>query len=151
MVALIAALVYFHLECEKEKKEKENANVKVEFKPEETDVSDVTLSYAKFGEDAELYIGIEYFLLQWCSCAFVKLIMFFSNRANVVTDKELGDDIPKHNVTIYDARKQATGGFHEAGFTLVELEEEISKKANSLYIDEVRCCSARKSISINCY
>ena len=35
--------------------------------------------------------------------------------------------------------------------TLVELEEEISKKANSLYIDEVKCGSLRKSISINCY
>ena len=28
------------------------------------------------------------------------------------------------NVTIHDARKRSPGGFHETGFTLVELEKE---------------------------
>jgi len=44
--------------------------------------------------------------------------------------------------------KQCFGSLQK---TLVELEEEIAKKANSLYIDEVKCGSVRKSISINCY
>jgi hypothetical protein len=44
--------------------------------------------------------------------------------------------------------KQCFGALQK---TLVELEEEVSKKANSLYIDEVKCGTIRKSISINCY
>ena len=35
--------------------------------------------------------------------------------------------------------------------TLLELEDEINKKCNSIYIDEVKCATLRKSISINCY
>ena len=35
--------------------------------------------------------------------------------------------------------------------TLLELEEEINKKCNSIMIDEVKCSTLRKSISINCY
>jgi len=35
--------------------------------------------------------------------------------------------------------------------TLLELEEEINKKCNSIFIDEVKCSTLRKSISINCY
>jgi hypothetical protein len=35
--------------------------------------------------------------------------------------------------------------------TLLELEDEIAKKANSLYIDEVKCGSLRRSISVNMY
>ena len=35
--------------------------------------------------------------------------------------------------------------------TLLELEDEINKKCNSIYIDEVKCSTLRKSISINCY
>ena len=35
--------------------------------------------------------------------------------------------------------------------TLLELEDEVNKKCNSIYIDEVKCSTLRKSISINCY
>ena len=35
--------------------------------------------------------------------------------------------------------------------TLLELEDELAKKANSVYIDQVKCGTIRKSININCY
>jgi len=35
--------------------------------------------------------------------------------------------------------------------TLLELEDEINKKCNSIFIDEVKCATLRKSININCY
>ena len=46
---------------------------------------------------------------------------------------------------------QAKQCFGQLQKTLLELEDEISKKANSVYIDEVKCGTIRKSIHINCY
>jgi hypothetical protein len=46
---------------------------------------------------------------------------------------------------------QAKHCFGQLQKTLLELEDEIAKKANSLYIDEVKCGSLRRSISVNMY
>ena len=46
---------------------------------------------------------------------------------------------------------QAKQCFGQLQKTLLELEDEINKKANSVYIDEVKCGTIRKSININCY
>jgi len=35
--------------------------------------------------------------------------------------------------------------------TLLELEDEIAKKDNSVYIDQVKCGTIRRSINIHCY
>eukprot|EP00092_Neocalanus_flemingeri_P067682 GFUD01082642.1.p1 GENE.GFUD01082642.1~~GFUD01082642.1.p1 ORF type:complete len:347 (-),score=78.13 GFUD01082642.1:9-1049(-) len=120
LAVLIAVLVFFYVECEQEKEEALKKVVKEEFRPEETDVDDVPLGFCQYGETLELHMGIEFTLIQSVPCALVKLIKLLTCQ----TGTKLPEGVSIQNVTIYDARKNNPGSFHETGFTLVELEED---------------------------
>ena len=117
-VALIAILVYFHLECiEEAKNEVPQFNDKFEL-----DATDITtqLGFTKKGVDIKLDLGIAFTTKQWCPCAVVKLLEFIF-RSEMLIDMENHE---LKNVTMYDARKQKIDDFHKTGFTLIELDEE---------------------------
>ena len=62
--------------------------------------------------------GLEYILDQIAPCALTKLIFHLGR-------KDYGKPDETYNVTIHDARKTQFGGFHETGFTLIEVEDNI--------------------------
>ncbi|XP_023338730.1 tektin-1 [Eurytemora carolleeae] len=71
---------------------------------------------------------------------------------------EVDDHLSREQGTLLEIIKRLEGGILQAKHcysglqkTLLELEDEISKKANSLYIDEVKCGTLRKSIALNMY
>jgi len=128
LIALFAVLLYFHLECLNDQEQERQARI---FKPEETDCRDIKWNFAEFGVDLEMdldafgfditevELGPTPILAQKAPCAVLKLINFFIDgfqfsRGSVVS----------HSVTIYDARKNSPGSFHETGFTLIDLGEE---------------------------
>ena len=90
------------------------------FDPEATDVV-TPLAYCKLGKDVEMHIGMDYILLSFTPCPILKVL----GHLGLTTDQSsFAKHNEVHNVTILDARKQNLGGFHETGFTLIELEEE---------------------------
>ena len=122
LVAVLAVLVYFHMECVKEmEKQKKNANLKV-FRPEVTDVNNTPLRFCSFGENLEMNIGLEFILIQSAPCALLKLLHFLKIGTKLSENKF--ESMSSHNVTIHDARKNSLGSFFETGFTLIELEAE---------------------------
>ena len=62
-------------------------------------------------------------------CALNKLYDF------VIGPDFLVDKFSLKNVTIFDARKKNPGDFHQTGFTLVEIDEPITKDWRTQYID----------------
>ena len=118
LVALAAVLVFFHFECMEERDREEQERLEQVFQPEVTDVVDVPLGFCRQGHDTTMSFGLEYILAQAAPCALTKLI-------SRLGEKDYGKPDETHNVTIYDARKTQFGGFHETGFTLIEVEDEI--------------------------
>ena len=123
LVALIAILVYFHLECTKEAKIAKR-EVKPQFNDKfELDATDITteIIFTKKGTDSKLNIGIDYAAKQWCSsCAVIKLLEFLLRSKTTI---DYGN-IEMKNITMLDARKHKIDDFHQTGFTLIELDEE---------------------------
>ena len=119
LIALLAMIAYFHIQCQKEKQEGAPQEKFKEFNPEETDVKDYNLGFCKIGETLNTDIGIEYILVQSAPCAVMRMLEFFSIIRNL--QKSSAEN---HTVTFNDARKNNPGSFHETGFTLIELEEE---------------------------
>ena len=129
IVALVAVLAYFHLECQKEKEAADTVGSKFDpFNPKQTDVVDVPMGFCKKGDVTVLDIGIEYILIQSAPCALMKLVSFIGGMLKKQEDlKALSEpDAQKKlvNITIHDARKKPPGTFHESGFTLIELDKE---------------------------
>ena len=64
--------------------------------------------------------GLEFIVIQWVPCAFVKLISFLNF---VLYGDQINLDAYEYkNVTIMDARKHKPGSFPETGFTLLQLD-----------------------------
>jgi len=138
----MAVLFYFHLECVKEREDKqaEKDILVVEFKPDETDVTNYPMVFSPHG--AEYNVNINFFMTVM-PCPLKKMLLFVCGEDRSATKKkeysmgpikdkdgnviELNpEDKSNHvNITIHDARKMSFGGFHESGFTLVKLEEEL--------------------------
>ena len=95
------------------------------FDPEATEVV-TPLAYCKLGKDVEMQIGMDYLLLSFTPCPILKVLGFLGLTTDPSSFAELSQDV--HNVTILDARKQNLGGFHETGFTLIQLEKEPETK-----------------------
>merc|ERR1712013_125535 len=73
-----------------------------------------------YGESQTSHLGASFMFGASLPCPIVKMLDFISPPSNDF--KERGD---ARNVTIHDARKNNPGSFHETGFTLVTLEEEL--------------------------
>ena len=95
------------------------------FDPGATEVV-TPLAYCKLGKDVEMQIGMDYLLLSFTPCPILKVLGFLGLTTDQSSFAELSPDV--HNVTILDARKQNLGGFHETGFTLIQLEKEPETK-----------------------
>ena len=95
------------------------------FDPAATDVV-TPLAHCNLGKDVEMHIGIDYLLLSFTPCPILKILAFLGLTTDQSSFAELSPDV--HNVTIIDARKQNLGGFHETGFTLIQLETEPETK-----------------------
>jgi len=126
LVALVAVYAYFYAECQRESQEKEEANknvLKEEFKPEETDVKDVPLNFCRHGESITTDLGFWIMFGSSLPCPLVKLVSFLSTSKSQ-SERKADDQFVEQKVTVYDARKNSPGSFHETGFTLVELEND---------------------------
>ena len=125
LVALLAVLVYFHLECQRDSEEKERLARGRVFTPEQTDIIHCEMAFTRSGVDLELEIGMTYILVQSAPCALTKMIQALGGGAKI---RPAGEDGPDptvlHNVTISDARKTSVGDFHQTGFTLITLDKE---------------------------
>ena len=129
LVPFIAMVVYFHIQCLKEQELADQTKFNENFDPLTTDVNGYSLNFANIGDKHEVFIGINYILIQSCPCAILKLINFITGSQdwNKLDDK----DAKKFNtqkVNFIDARKNPPGSFHDTGFTLIQLDEEPSTK-----------------------
>merc|ERR1719495_790765 len=105
LVALVAVVTYFHIQCLNEKGEAEKVPKKNRFdpfKPDETDCQ-VQLPFADKGSDVYIHIPITWVFQQWAPCALMKMTHAISG----TSEKNLEPD-PKtlKNLTVHDARKK---------------------------------------------
>ena len=138
LVAFIAALAYFHIQCTKEKELAEQNRFNDEFDPDMTDVADYSLKLCALGSSNTLSFGIAYMLVQAFPCALVKLVNFLSGAEDMKFLKGF-EELEDHNVTFIDARKNHAGDFHDTGFTLIELDDEPLTKdwrSTTLHTDD---------------
>lgn len=71
---------------------------------------------------------------------------------------EVDDQLSREQKNLLEIINKLEGGILQAKHcyaglqkTLLELEDEIAKKSNSLYIDDVKCGTIRRSINLNMY
>ena len=135
-VALVAVLFFFHLECQKEREEAEleKKSVKTDFRPDQTDVSNYQMNFAPPGVlSQDNHISL---LMTLVPCPLKKLFLFACGKDRtaamtkqyIVTDQDGNTKAFEKNlksINIADARKKDFGDFHESGFTLIKLEEDI--------------------------
>jgi len=139
---MAAVLFYFHLECVKEKEEMqaEKDSLVVEFNPDQTDVTDYPMPFSPPGAEIDVHLNL---LMTLMPCPVKKMFLFICREdrsetkkkaysLGAVKDKDgnviklnLEDKSKQVNITIHDARKMSFGEFHESGFTLLKLEEEL--------------------------
>ena len=87
LVAVIAVLAYFHLECQKEKEAEGGETNRFDpFDPEQTDARDVTLNFYQKGDPADNHIGLAYILKPFAPCAVVKLVTLIEGIFKEQTD-----------------------------------------------------------------
>ena len=75
LVALVAVVAYFHIQCVNEKGEAEKVPKKNKFepfRPEETDCQ-AQLSFAEKGSDVFIHIPITWVFQQWAPCSLLKM------------------------------------------------------------------------------
>ena len=80
---------------------------------------------------AEVHLGAFWILREGTPCALVKLYDSIFGGDNLIKDKQLANF---KNITIMDARK-AKPDFHKSGFTLIEIEEPVTKDWRTPYIN----------------
>ena len=118
LVALAAVLLNFHMECINEREVVRRDKAGYDFRQEQTD-NKIQMDFAEQGVDYEMDLGPTFMLVQSAPCAVVKLMDFLGLGVKLISG-----NYSKHNVTIYDVRKNSLGSFHETGFTLIELPED---------------------------
>ena len=82
-VALVAVLVYFHLECITEKEETLKNKFNDEYHPEISDCKTELPFSAK--ETFTYNIGVEFMLVQWTPCSVTKLVHFITLKIGLTT------------------------------------------------------------------
>ena len=140
LVAFVAVLFFFHLECTREREEAklEKQSIKTEFRPDETDVKDYQMKFALRGAKFEVEVSL---LMTLAPCPLKKFLLFACGKDRTRTKKkdysaEVRDENGKvvenyenqhshESIDIVDARKRDFGDFHDSGFTLIKLEEDI--------------------------
>ena len=109
-------------------------SVKTDFRPDQTDVSNYQMNFAPPGVlSQDNHISL---LMTLVPCPLKKLFLFACGKDRtatktnqyVVTDQDGNTKAFEKNlksINIADARKKDFGDFHESGFTLIKLEEDI--------------------------
>ena len=120
LLSLLAVLASLQLECYRERDELNQQEQSQVYQPGLTEVADLPFAFCTEGRDTEQFVGLDSILKTITPCAVIKLMDYLGLKANIYI---YADDV--HDVTIHDARKTQTNGFHESGFTLIELEEDI--------------------------
>lgn len=115
LFSLLAVLASLQLECYRERDERVRGQV---FQPGLTEVVDLPLCFCTQGRDQKKVAGIDSILESVTPCAVTRVMAYLG-----IIEYEKCEDV--HNVTIHDARKTQINGFHESGFTLIELEEDV--------------------------
>ena len=141
LVAFVAVFFFFHLECTKEREEAEleKKGIKTKFNPEETDVNNYQMKFAPLGANIiEVHISL---LMTLGPCPLKKFFLFACGKDRTATKKkdyaaegrdENGNIVDYKNsrnlksINIADARKNDFGDFHDSGFTLIKLDEDIN-------------------------
>jgi len=102
-----------------------------EFNPEVTDCHNVPLPFREVGSTTKAHLGNTWMIKQAMPCAYNKLHDFIFGPDFLVDVASL------KNITIFDARKNnnSQGDFHKTGFTLVEIDEPITKDWRTPYIN----------------
>ena len=85
LVAVVAVLAYFQLECEKEKAEDKTSKFDP-FDPEQTDAKDVPLGFFQKGDPADNHIGLDFILKPFAPCAVVELVTYIEGFFKELTD-----------------------------------------------------------------
>ena len=128
-LVLAAFLLNYHLECMEEKDEETRTNMGCVFQPEKTDVM-VEMNFAEYGVDFEMDLGLTFMLAQFFPCSVIKLMQSVG-----LGTKLLQGRYSRHNITIYDARKDSHINFYETGFTLITLPEDtVTADLRSTYL-----------------
>ena len=83
MVALLAVIVFFHLQCQRHRNEKERLASGRVFTPEQTDIIDCEMAFPRSGVDQELDLGMTYILVQAAPCALIKMIQALGGGSNI--------------------------------------------------------------------
>ena len=80
---------------------------------------------------AEVHLGAFWILREGSPCVVNKLFDSLFGPDNLIKDKQLANF---KNITIMDARK-AKPDFHKTGFTLIDIEEPVTKDWRTPYIN----------------
>jgi len=143
--------VYFYRECQEDAREQEEAEkmiVREEYRPDITEVHDVSLNFCNYGESQISHLGVWFMFGASLPCPIVKMLDFISPSASDLKERAAAQSEP-HNVTIHDARKNNPGTFYETGFTLVTLEEELEDidwRSNHQYDEKADITKFHKQI-----
>ena len=119
LLSLVAVLATLQLDCYREREELDQQGRGRVFQPGVTEVADVPLCFCTQGRDQEKVQGLDRILKTITPCAVTKLMAYLGN----IDYEKCADEV--HNVTIHDARKTHIKGFHESGYTLIELKEDV--------------------------
>ena len=119
LLSLLAALVPLQLECYRERDKLDQQEQGRVYRPGLTEVVDLPMCFYNEGRDHEKIVGLDSILQTITPCAVTKLMAFLG----YISYEKYADDV--HNVTIHNARMIQSNGFHESGFTLIELEEDV--------------------------
>ena len=139
LVAFVAVLFFFHLECTKERAEAEleKKSIHNEFRPDQTDVNDYQMKFSPRGAEVEVDINL---FVTLAPCPLKKFFLFVCGEDRTETKKKsytfkawdengkIHDDESQNtlkSINIVDARKHDFGDFHESGFTMIKLEDDI--------------------------
>ena len=97
LVAFVAVLFFFHLECTKEREEAklEKKGITNEFKPEETDVNDYQMKFSPKGVNVEVRISL---LMTFAPCPLKKLFLFACGQDRTATkNKDYAAEVRDEN------------------------------------------------------
>ena len=87
LVALVAVLFFFHLECTKEREEAEleKTSIKTEFRPDETDVNDYQMKFSPKGAVIEVHLSL---VMTFMPCPLKKFLLFACGKDRTATKKK---------------------------------------------------------------
>ena len=165
LIPVLAVVFYFHLECAREREERLRNKFHPEYQPELTDcqaeieffnteAGQVSVTLGNFVQSSSIRVKVSVsrsgvhsvpvaaLLLgedHHSSGRWVGITRDFNRKYYEGRNMIAGFEDVRHNVTIHDARN-IPDNFHEAGFTLIKLDE-----VNNKYIDTPDLCKKIKN------